>query len=73
MSDKLVTNYDEIAELKGQLAELRKDKERLDWLLNNYTLSCGITREEVDEKMAKLAELRNATKAELRNATNPLW
>ena len=94
MSDTLVTNYDEVAELKGQLAELRqmlaelhevnaelhkeiaelhKDKERLDWILNNYTLYCGITREEVDEKMAKLAELRNATKAELRNATNPLW
>jgi hypothetical protein len=34
MSDTLVTNYDEIAELKAQLAELRKDKERLDWLLD---------------------------------------
>jgi hypothetical protein len=32
----------------------RKDKERLDWILNNYTMSCGITREEVDEKMAEL-------------------
>ena len=119
LSETLVTNYDEIAELKGQLAELRKnkereirqlevaiydgkkeagvlrqmlaemhevnaelhkeiaelnkDKERLDWMLNSYLLSCGITREEVDEKMAKLAELRNATKAELRNATNPVW
>ena len=35
MSEALVTNYDEIAELKGQLAELRKDKERLDWLQSN--------------------------------------
>ena len=34
MSDTLVTNYDEVQELKGQLAELRKDKERLDWLLD---------------------------------------
>ena len=33
----LVTNYDEVAELKGQLAELRKDKERLDWLLDEDT------------------------------------
>ena len=33
---------------------LHKDKERLDWILNNYTMSCGITREEVDEKMAEL-------------------
>jgi hypothetical protein len=32
----LLTNYDEVAELKGQLAELRKDKERLDWLLDPY-------------------------------------
>jgi len=24
------------------------------WILNNYTLSCGITREEVDEKIAEL-------------------
>jgi hypothetical protein len=73
MSEALVTNYDEVQELKGQIIELRKDKERLDWILNSYLLSCGITREEVDEKMAKLAELRNATKAELRNATNPVW
>jgi hypothetical protein len=62
-----------LAEIREVNAELHKDKERLDWILNNYTLSCGITREEVDEKMAKLAELRNATKAELRNSTNPLW
>lgn len=33
----LTTNYDEVAELKGQLAELRKDKERLDWLLDEDT------------------------------------
>jgi hypothetical protein len=32
----LLTNHDEVAELKGQLAELRKDKERLDWLLDPY-------------------------------------
>ena len=36
------------------MAELLKDKERLDWILNKYTLSCGITREEVDEYMSDL-------------------
>jgi|21_taG_2_1085346.scaffolds.fasta_scaffold206658_1 hypothetical protein len=30
-----------------RVAELLKDEERLDWILNNYS----ITREEVDEKM----------------------
>lgn len=34
MDETLVTHYDEVQELKGQLAELRKDKERLDWLLD---------------------------------------
>jgi hypothetical protein len=34
MSEALVTNYDEVQELKGQIIELRKDKERLDWLLD---------------------------------------
>lgn len=38
------------------VTELLKDRERLDWILNNYTLSCGITREEVDEKMAELGK-----------------
>ena len=38
------------------MADLLKDKERLDWILNSYTLSCGITREEVDEKMAELGK-----------------
>jgi transposase-like protein len=51
MSEALVTNYDEIAELKGQLAELRqmlaelheinaelhKDAQRLDWLLKTQS------------------------------------
>jgi len=37
-----------------QMTDLMKDNERLDWILNNYTLSCGITREEVDEKIAEL-------------------
>jgi hypothetical protein len=46
MSEALVTNYDEVQELKGELAELRqmlaelhevnaelhKDKQRLDWI-----------------------------------------
>ena len=36
------------------MAELSKDKERLDWILNNYTLSCGITREEVDEFITRI-------------------
>ena len=44
---------DTIEQLRAENAEIRKDKERLDWILNNYTLSCGITREEVDEKMAE--------------------
>ena len=42
-----------INKLENELSKLRKDKERLDWILNSYTLSCGITREEVDEKMAE--------------------
>ena len=42
--------------LEREIDALRKDKERLDWVLNNYTLSCGITREEVDEKMAELGK-----------------
>jgi len=45
-----------INKLENELAKLRKDKERLDWILNNYTLSCGITREEVDEKIAELGK-----------------
>ena len=45
---------DTIEQLRAENAEIRKDKERLDWILNNYTLSCGITREEVDEKIAEL-------------------
>ena len=45
---------DTIEQLRAENAELRKDNERLDWILNNYTLSCGITREEVDEKIAEL-------------------
>ena len=47
---------DTIEQIKTENAELRKDKERLDWILNNYTLSCGITREEVDEKIAELGK-----------------
>ena len=39
---------------ESDMIELLKDKHRLDWILNSYTLSCGITREEVDEKMAGL-------------------
>jgi len=39
-----------------QMTDLMKDNERLDWILNNYTLSCGITREEVDEKIAELGK-----------------
>ena len=45
-----------INKLANELSKLRKDKKRLDWILNNYTLSCGITREEVDEKMAELGK-----------------
>ena len=47
---------DTIEQIKTENAEIRKDRERLDWILNNYTLSCGITREEVDEKMAELGK-----------------
>ena len=47
---------DTIEQLRAENAELRKDNERLDWILNNYTLSCGITREEVDEKIAELGK-----------------
>ena len=47
---------DTIEQLRAENAEILKDKERLDWILNNYTLSCGITREEVDEKIAELGK-----------------
>ena len=47
---------DTIEQLRAENAEIRKDKERLDWILNNYTLSCDITREEVDEKIAELGK-----------------
>ena len=47
---------DTIEQIKTENAEIRKDKERLDWILNNYTLSCCITREEVDEKIAELGK-----------------
>ena len=47
---------DTIDQLRAENAEIRKDKQRLDWILNNYTLSCGITREEVDEKIAELGK-----------------
>lgn len=39
---------------ESEMIELLKDKARLDWILNNYNLSCGITREEVDDKMSEL-------------------
>ena len=54
MSEALVTNYDEVQELKGQLAELRKDKERLDWLLKTQSfLSINRigTRKDIDKEM----------------------
>lgn len=38
------------------MAELLKDKARLDWLLNTYTLSWAPTRTELDEKMTELGE-----------------
>ena len=47
---------------ESDMAELLKDKQRLDWILNSYTLSCGITREEVDVKMT-----------ELLNSADELW
>jgi|11_taG_2_1085331.scaffolds.fasta_scaffold166486_1 hypothetical protein len=47
--------YEELEGLfLAKLDELLQDKHRLDWILNRYTLSCGITREEVDEKMYEL-------------------
>jgi hypothetical protein len=57
IGETLVTNYDEVQELKAQLAELRKDKERLDWLLNRaYTIQLRegdifTSREDIDREM----------------------
>lgn len=56
-----VINYDEAAEwvnaaqLEQENAELRKDKERLDWLLNEYGVrydmsSVFMTREDIDKE-----------------------
>tara|TARA_E500000318_G_scaffold83662_1_gene79353 strand:- start:311 stop:514 length:204 start_codon:yes stop_codon:yes gene_type:complete len=55
----LVTNYDEMAELKGQLAALRKDKERLDWLLDAYTsISIEFFRKENGKTVLEYLEER---------------
>jgi len=35
-----------------------EDSRRLEWILKNYSLSCGITRSEIDDKMKELGELR---------------
>jgi len=35
-----------------------EDSRRLDWILKNYSLSCGITRHEIDDKMKELGALR---------------
>mgnify|MGYP001820349291 CR=1 FL=1 len=55
----LVTNYDEMAELEGQLAELRKDKERLDWLLDEDTnLSIEFCHKENGKTVLEYLETR---------------
>ena len=55
----LVTNYDEVEELKGQLAALRKDKERLDWLLDAYTsISIEFFRKENGKTVLEYLEER---------------
>ena len=57
--DELNMLMDEIRELKIKLenAELRKDTERLDWVLNNYhKMLPDLERWEVDERMAKLGK-----------------
>ena len=59
-TDEVPHNVAELAmharKLERENADLMKDNERLDWILSNYTLSCGFTREEVDEKMAELGK-----------------
>ena len=58
MHEPQVTNYDEVAHLKGVIAELKKDKERLDWLVGSGFLTHRIrqsgatpTREDIDIAM----------------------
>ena len=57
----LVTNYDEIAELKGQLAELRKNKEReirqLEVAIYDGKKEAGVLRQMLAELHEVNAEL----------------
>jgi len=49
MSEALVTNYDEIAELKGQLAELRKQLDEIIHLNQAVSMLAGLpTAKEMD-------------------------
>jgi hypothetical protein len=61
MSEALVTNYDEIAELKGQLAELRKNKEReirqLEVAIYDGKKEAGVLRQMLAELHEVNAEL----------------
>ena len=45
------TNHDEVANLKGIIEELKKDKERLDWLFKNNATYWVYTREDLDKRM----------------------
>ena len=56
MHEPQVTNFDEVANLKGIIAELMKDKERLEWLMKEmdeflYGEVAMETREDIDKAM----------------------
>ena len=50
-----------IYDLKTENAKLRKDKERLDWMLNNYEVTWDdgsrITRDDIDAEMKEKYEV----------------
>jgi len=53
MSDTLVTNYDEIAELKGQLAELRKQLAEITHLNQAVSMLAGLPKAEEMDTLVK--------------------
>ena len=62
MHEPQVTNYDEVAHLKGVITELKKeneelkkDKERLDWLVDNASISMLRKDEDGEEWWVELA------------------
>lgn len=60
MSDTLVTNYDEVKELKAQLAELRKNKEREIRQLEVAIYDGKKENEELRKQLAEIIHLNQA-------------